>query len=209
MNINTIDCEINNNDDTNNTINNDSLQLDLLNLNIDDQEECMICRNPLNCEQCYVLPECNHKYHTNCIISWFRNGDSRCPYCGNKGINNTPQNNTYNTYNRYNRYNFSNNILNNVDYLLNDSKKYINDDCSILNDIRKYAFSKKNENNKNAIVLKKKFLKLQVIENNCKNADNELENFNKKLKKETVIFGDAQKTIIQLLTYKIDNIYYF
>ena len=69
-------------------LNNLTQSLNILNISTPALEECGICREELECSQCYTLPECNHRYHTNCIISWFRNGDSRCPYCGNKGINN-------------------------------------------------------------------------------------------------------------------------
>ena len=34
---------------------------------------CSICHEELNGD-IYTLPECNHKYHTNCIITWFRTG---------------------------------------------------------------------------------------------------------------------------------------
>ena len=30
---------------------------------------CGICHENLNTEQNYTLPECNHVYHTNCIIT--------------------------------------------------------------------------------------------------------------------------------------------
>ena len=51
---------------------------------------CSICHEPLgNSEQIYTLPECNHCYHTNCIMTWFRAGHNTCPLCNNKGINAT------------------------------------------------------------------------------------------------------------------------
>jgi hypothetical protein len=34
----------------------------------------------------YAL-ECKHKYHANCIITWFRSGHANCPYCGDNGVN--------------------------------------------------------------------------------------------------------------------------
>ena len=46
----------------------------------DNPELCAICYEPMN-ENVYEIPECKHKYHTNCIIDWFRLGKSRCPYC--------------------------------------------------------------------------------------------------------------------------------
>jgi hypothetical protein len=55
---------------------------------IQDEEICVICQDVLdNGEEMYRLPECEHGYHTNCIVTWFRSGNNRCPCCGNKGIN--------------------------------------------------------------------------------------------------------------------------
>ena len=48
---------------------------------------CGICHEKFDTEQCYTLPECNHKYHTNCIITWFRNGYQNCPHCNNNPTN--------------------------------------------------------------------------------------------------------------------------
>ena len=50
-------------------------------------EICMICQDTLSSAPKYKLPECGHEYHTHCAVAWFRNGDSRCPYCGNNGVN--------------------------------------------------------------------------------------------------------------------------
>lgn len=56
---------------------------------------CVICQDVLNKHQTYKLPECNHEFHTHCIVTWFRHHglsdiqeDGRCPCCGNNGINN-------------------------------------------------------------------------------------------------------------------------
>jgi hypothetical protein len=60
-----------------------------------DTPICVICQGALSDHQTYKLPECNHEFHTHCIVTWFRhNGfthiqeDGRCPCCGNNGINN-------------------------------------------------------------------------------------------------------------------------
>ena len=49
-------------------------------------EICSICQGDLTSD-IYTLPECNHKFHTNCIIHWFRAGKNKCPLCMNQGIN--------------------------------------------------------------------------------------------------------------------------
>lgn len=51
---------------------------------------CSICHDDFSeeCGETYILPECAHKYHVNCIMHWFRTGKNACPLCQNKGINN-------------------------------------------------------------------------------------------------------------------------
>lgn len=69
------------------------------------QEICCICQDILdNGEQIYELPECNHMYHTNCIMTWFRAQNIACPYCANPGTLNekpTPRR-SYGYYGGYN-----------------------------------------------------------------------------------------------------------
>jgi Fe2+ transport system protein B len=45
------------------------------------EEECLIC---YDCEGEMHELECGHKFHTECIISWFRSGKTECPYCRKK-----------------------------------------------------------------------------------------------------------------------------
>ena len=56
-----------------------------------DEEVCSICLGDLYDpkEQIYELPECGHRFHTNCIMHWMRNPISynKCPRCGNTGVN--------------------------------------------------------------------------------------------------------------------------
>ena len=55
----------------------------------DNQEICCVCQDIVdNGEQVYELPECNHMFHTNCIMTWFRAQNNACPLCANPGINN-------------------------------------------------------------------------------------------------------------------------
>lgn len=162
--------------------NEENLSLNILNLNINVEDECMICKEELSCYQCYELPECKHKYHTHCLISWFRNGDSRCPYCGNKGINHSES--------KCNNYSFRRSRF----YSTNTFESVY------LNDLRKFANAKKNINNENAINIKKSFNKITNLQELKKNNDDELFDFKKKLKTENVIYGDAKKKINYLRT---------
>ena len=45
--------------------------------------ECSICH--CNEGSPFVL-ECDHKFHTDCIMAWFRSGHSTCPMCRDSGI---------------------------------------------------------------------------------------------------------------------------
>ena len=49
---------------------------------------CAICHEEMK-EDLYTLPECNHTFHTNCIMTWFRmkQTNNKCPLCNNEGIN--------------------------------------------------------------------------------------------------------------------------
>ena len=47
---------------------------------------CMICLEPITTEPQYSLPECKHTFHQNCIMHWFRQGNSKCPLCNNVGV---------------------------------------------------------------------------------------------------------------------------
>ena len=69
----------------------------------EDQPLCLICHDFIDTENNYTLPECKHKYHTKCIIEWFKKGDNRCPYCQNRGINNEGINNHWFSNEYYNK----------------------------------------------------------------------------------------------------------
>ena len=54
----------------------------------ENYDMCVICQeNMLESEDVYVLPECSHSYHTNCIMHWFRAGKNFCPLCNCNGVN--------------------------------------------------------------------------------------------------------------------------
>lgn len=151
------------------TYNPDSINL--FNVEFND-EECIICKEQLNSEETYTLPECCHVYHTNCIVTWFRNGNSNCPHCGNKGINNYECQKSY-----YRRRSKSN-------------PKY--------NDLKKYAYSKnklKECEEKTREKLKKYFEKIKLMEDNVKKIKEELKEFKKSLKEKEVNYNECKKTL--------------
>ena len=51
-----------------------------------NSDMCSICWCNLNDQQIHKL-ECGHKFHTECIIKWFRYGTNKdCPYCRDNPI---------------------------------------------------------------------------------------------------------------------------
>lgn len=49
-------------------------------------EICSICQVPFAEHACHALDECGHRFHTACVIRWFRTNGS-CPLC--RGEQNT------------------------------------------------------------------------------------------------------------------------
>jgi hypothetical protein len=66
-----------------------------------NEQKCAICHEPL-IEDIYTLPECNHMFHSNCIITWFRIGENRCPLCQHSGINSLKEMEIHTTYQQRN-----------------------------------------------------------------------------------------------------------
>ena len=149
--------------------------INILNVSVNNNEECMICKEELQCSQCYTLPECNHTYHTNCLITWFRNGDSRCPYCGNKGINNKD-----------------------VDFSRHDRSKYysIHYEKQSLIDIKKNIYLKKYDTNKNCLNIRKLFEKIKVLEENYKVECEKFKEFRQSLKLSPALYNEAKKKMM-------------
>ena len=158
----------------------DNLVIDLHNVNLSENETCMICREDLNEAQTYKLPECGHEYHTHCLIAWFRNGDSRCPYCGNKGINHKEgkksRPNSFSFRRRFNR-------CEKGDIKLSELKK----------------FAKKPDAPK---ILINQLKKLDESKNRLKICDENLKNFKNKLSKEPLIYKEAKSVILKLRRQK-------
>ena len=149
--------------------------INILNVSVNNTEECMICKEELQCSQCYTLPECNHTYHTNCLITWFRNGDSRCPYCGNKGINNKD-----------------------VGFARHDRSKYysIHYEKQSLIDIKKNIYLKKYDTNKNCLNIRKLFEKIKVLEENYKVECEKFKEFRQSLKLSPALYNEAKKKMM-------------
>ena len=56
---------------------------------------CQICMEPMNdITKVYKLSECNHQFHTECIVNWFRNDSQHCVAC-NPNLNHPTINHTY------------------------------------------------------------------------------------------------------------------
>ena len=53
-----------------------------------NEDLCVICLSTLNEDDTYKL-SCNHKFHTKCIIDWFRSESSNgnCPCCMDVPVN--------------------------------------------------------------------------------------------------------------------------
>ena len=163
------------------TLNRLTHALNILNISSPTCEECMICRDELECSPCYTLPECNHRYHTNCIISWFRKGESRCPYCGNKGIN----------------------------FIDNDSLRHVRGkyfttrfESQMLADIKKYIFLKKNDTDKQCLETRKQFEKIKALEETYKTESNKMKELQHSLKETPSIYNEAKKTMMSYRSKK-------
>jgi hypothetical protein len=47
----------------------------------EDEEICSICFSTMTLEDSHTLVECQHKFHINCILQWFRSKQDTCPLC--------------------------------------------------------------------------------------------------------------------------------
>ena len=150
----------------------------IFNLQIPEEcdEKCCICQDFLSIAQTYTLPECNHIFHTNCIVTWFRNrpstqeewlSDGNCPLCGNKGIN--YRKNTRRWWGRRN--------VGRCEYSL-----------SRMSEMR--AVLKKPNPPKE---LKRLFKKLETHKKDLQNKKNEFANFKKDIKIKEVNYKETQK----------------
>lgn len=96
---------------------------------MEDQDICAICYDELTTSQIFKL-DCNHSFHSACIIEWFRRGNKTCAYCKDTGDNNsTTTNNIFdlmianNNLEEWERHPDVQNFLNIID--VNDLTKQI------------------------------------------------------------------------------------
>ena len=47
----------------------------------DKKELCSICFGEMTSEDSHTLEECDHRFHTKCILKWFRSKQDTCPLC--------------------------------------------------------------------------------------------------------------------------------
>ena len=149
------------------------------------EEICVICQDTLNKAPTYCLPECKHKFHTHCIVTWFRHrpssnehgsiADGRCPSCGNKGINNC----TETKYRIGHGYHYSrrNSVGENYRYRV------------IMKESRKPNAPKE---------LTRLVKKLNLSKQCCENSEQEMKTFKKLLKEKPMKYDEAQKHVRKL-----------
>ena len=60
--------------------------MNIIRHNNPNTSKCPICYDLLDTEDTYIIPDCLHTFHTNCIVHWFRNGYTHCPLCNHSGL---------------------------------------------------------------------------------------------------------------------------
>ena len=105
---------------------------------------CPICLDTMNIDNnIYTIPECNHKFHTDCIIGWFRSTHDTCPLCRSNRLANVSPYSHKNLFTMIINYSRRKNASKNVVKLVNKYKKYKNEIVKA-NKIRK-EFEKNNK----------------------------------------------------------------
>tara|TARA_B100000886_G_scaffold339894_1_gene306847 strand:+ start:481 stop:1074 length:594 start_codon:yes stop_codon:yes gene_type:complete len=176
----------------------------------EDQPLCLICHDFIDTENNYTLPECKHKYHTKCIIEWFKKGDNRCPYCQNRGINNEGINNHWFSNEYYNKnlkiYFYPS--WRNKKWYDEETKKRYQMGVKKLNKIKKYVNNNNNNNIPNWI--KRELNLLSKEEKIYKNLLKELKEFKKTINSLPYEEACSKKRQLQNITFnkqkKICNI---
>ena len=131
-----------------------------MNTNEEEEEEeckCAICHDSLS-ENKYIIPECKHAFHTNCIMTWFRMGHNRCPLCNHTGLNYKTENITLQLIN---------NELDNYSWIY--KRRVLKENYKKMR-----RLSKKKDS---SIHLKKSIKKLEKQEDRLKNLSQEIKEF--------------------------------
>ena len=110
-----------------------------------NEDICPICLSNMNIEKDNITIECGHKFHTKCIMQWFRSSRGQCPCC----LDNP----------------FQKGLLNNISIIGSWNRLYITERCTAL---RKYSRKKECPEK-----LKKKFDNLRDRENELKDMKKE------------------------------------
>lgn len=112
-----------------------------------NENNCAICLSELNENDNIYDLNCNHKFHTNCIVDWFRSSSGNCPLCNDNPFNNDDNNNN----NLVNEYFLSSTY---IDNRFKAIKRYSNNKKSP--ESLKKEIIKFNEFNKDYIIVNKK-----------------------------------------------------
>jgi hypothetical protein len=127
--------------------------------------DCCICLQSLsNNTDTYTIPECNHTFHTNCIIPWFRTSNPNCPYCRST-MDNEPRG-FFDPYTREGRYKMIRNIARKKNapvHLKKMVNKLINFNKKLDEQRKKFTLWKKSEEGKKFKELSKKASKLRGV----------------------------------------------
>lgn len=166
------------------------MSINPFNIELQDEtnEKCIICHENLNTAQTYKLPECNHTYHTHCIVTWFRHSlldedsnlynvrtyNGKCPICGNKGINNVEPKKKRRRY-RFKDTPFQSGELIRYNFIMRESRK-----STAPKELLKIVEQ-----------LEKSKLELQK-------AENKLKDYNNKIKTELVRYDEVKPNIRKL-----------
>ena len=90
------------------------------------EEVCSICYEILHENFSHTITECEHKFHSSCLIEWFRtSNNTTCPYCRNI------KDRELNSYNRYNH------IIFNMKVKFSKTKKSPKEFTKLVNEYQK------------------------------------------------------------------------
>lgn len=95
---------------------------------------CAICLSDYQSSDPHILP-CNHSFHCDCIIQWFRSSNGKCPLCNDNPYSDTVLNGT--VLNGNNMFNFSQGYIDERYQLLFQLSKQKNSPVKLKKEITK------------------------------------------------------------------------